>query len=601
MVINALKKNSGYLHEFFTCVLFFVLPFPDQFLSLALVLWGGSWLIWRLLNVQQKNAPSSQLKTASWLFLFFVLFNYLSAFWGEDPSLGGAIMERRLSFLILATILLFGIYPHLRAKRLILFYFYGNVAALLLFCFQFIVRYFFDGVLKYQVDMLGLDDVVNAFKHPAYFSLNLVLSLFLYLSLLKKTSKFQRWTVVLSYIVFFVVIYQSGSRAGLLNLAVLSLGGLFYISRRYFVWWKTTLIALPFIIVFVFGVVSSEKFSLVLDHSEQVAVRAPRKVLWPAALDLALEKPLFGYGIGSSKVAFVSYCKEKSFGHADAVAYNVHNQFLEFVLENGLLGLLLFLAMLVFFVRCLPTHKRWIAIGVIMVFSIALMFESMLLRVAGISTFVSMLLLLVVMSQEKEPENEGGKDKLLLFFVSFAMLLLIVVLSLYNRSSSIGFDANHPNTYISKEYTFVDHDDFPGSLPEGLSPLTIDGAMFDAQTKASLWSGNAYLVNKVEEKSLEEDELLTFSAYCYVSPDFDGSWVKISIDLTGKPPLAENFYDLNEKGTWQLLELKVEGKSGPMPAHFFFCRNNSNSFTDLKGYVIYVYPQYTITKKALNN
>ncbi|MDA3853606.1 MAG: hypothetical protein PF444_05130, partial [Bacteroidales bacterium] len=98
-------------------------------------------------------------------------------------------------------------------------------------------------------------------------------------------------------------------------------------------------------------------------------------------------------------------------------------------------------------------------------------------------------------------------------------------------------------------------------------------------------------------ENLKEGEGLVFSTYCFVSEDFNGTWVRASIDRKGQGNIAKSYYDMSQKGTWQKLEVSVSNQTGEMPAYHYFCKENCNSFKNLKGYVLFAYPQYIITKK----
>jgi len=597
MHISLTKDKVGIIHEYLTYLFFFLIPMPDSILPLALGAWVASWLIWRILHYKEKYPlPNKSLKIAALLFLAFNAFNYLSAFWGFDPPSGASIMEHRLSFLIISVILLFGFYPTLNLNKIIKAFFWGNLAAIALFAINFLISYFTDEVLKYQLDVVGLSELVDAFKHPAYMSLNLILSYFLYLTILGR-SKHDKVLSVLSFVLLALFIFFSRSRAGVLNLILLSFGVMFYLSRQYVGLKKTFLIAIPLVIVFSYGIVNTKKFANILDNSEHVAVRAPRKILWKSALQMTAEKPLLGYGIGSSKQLFIEKCELNGIYYAENAQYNVHNQFLEFALESGLVGLSLVFFSLFYFLKGIPRNNRWKAISLLFIFGVALFFESMLLRVAGISSFLAMLIVFVVLPIQrvkKNPEN----TLLTLGVLSVSLVLFVGGLLLNWKSHKLSFLPEKPSTYAYKGYSLVNEDDLLTPFPSELSNMGISVAKYDATATTSTWSGNAYLLNKVAEEKLNAGETLTFSSYCYVSSDFDGDWVKISIDNTpGKASLESDFYDLRNKSTWQKLEVVVDGETGFMPAHFFFERSDCSTFDDLKGYVLFAYPQYIITKK----
>lgn len=98
---------------------------------------------------------------------------------------------------------------------------------------------------------------------------------------------------------------------------------------------------------------------------------------------------------------------------------------------------------------------------------------------------------------------------------------------------------------------------------------------------------------------LKKDSLLdTFncysaSVYCYVPDDFDGSYAKIYAGPT------ECYYDLNKKGEWQLLKIDYQSDH-ELDVSIVWAKLGSTNVKNLKGYVIFAYPQYKKTSKPLS-
>lgn len=593
------KANTFFakLHEYLTYAFFFIIPLPDRFLTIGLGLWCGSWLLWRVSHYKERYPISKSAKIGLILFASYNLINYASAFWGHTPALAGRLMEHRLSMWILTIVLLFGFPPFIKFTKSVKSFLIGNLTMVIIYTARLIVMYISDGETRLHMNIEGFDSFFQGLKHPSYFSLNLILSFFLY----QNIRSARGWRRILSdslmYATFGIMIYISGSRAGLLSFALLSIYFGVFFARHYLSVKQMLIIAFPLLIIFGTGVITSQKFHVMFDDSEHVSVRAPRKILWKSGANMLMEKPLLGYGLGSSKVDFIEKSKEKGLYLAYEKEYNVHNQFLETSLESGVVSLILFILAFVFFARDVDRKSRYMAYVVMLIFGFALFFESMLLRIAAVSTFLGLVLLIFSLSQSRELTFDKRKSKIsLLVYATFVLLILTLGVGVHSKSLTI--DSTNSKSYAYKDYILVSKSELPLPLPERLSNLEFDAARYDNTSEPSLWSGNAHLINKVAEHKLKAGEQLTFSTYCYVSEDFDGAWVKISIDnKTGKPSLVQDHYDLEKKNTWQNLEVKVDDETGPMPAHFFFARYNCNSFDDLKGYVLFAYPQYIITKK----
>lgn len=150
------------------------------------------------------------------------------------------------------------------------------------------------------------------------------------------------------------------------------------------------------------------------------------------------------------------------------------------------------------------------------------------------------------------------------------------------------FDPRYPYSgWASGNYTLVDN------LPEqGLSEVPSDaqGARIGRGGSLSSWDGKAFYYSKILDVSNAENKRYLSSVYVYVSPDFDGSWVRLS--TTGKAKgLLHWYYDMSKKGTWQKLQNSFTPDSTIYQAYLYVCRENDSTFNQLNGHVIFAYPQ----------
>lgn len=124
---------------------------------------------------------------------------------------------------------------------------------------------------------------------------------------------------------------------------------------------------------------------------------------------------------------------------------------------------------------------------------------------------------------------------------------------------------------------------------EGL-PDDAEGARVGRGCHLSSWDGNAYYYSKLFEGSVEKGKRYLVTLYCYVSPDFDGSWVRLSTNgnING---IRNWYYDLSRKGTWQKLQTTIFADSGDFKGYLYVCRQNDSTFNQLNGHVIFAYPE----------
>jgi hypothetical protein len=94
-----------------------------------------------------------------------------------------------------------------------------------------------------------------------------------------------------------------------------------------------------------------------------------------------------------------------------------------------------------------------------------------------------------------------------------------------------------------------------------------------------------------------ETDSVNSSVYCYVSEDFDGTSVFLTVGTFGIPYANGkliDYYDLNEKGKWKKLCINFVAKKGNVPLYISMLKNGVKDFSGLKGYVIFAYPNFSI-------
>ena len=128
----------------------------------------------------------------------------------------------------------------------------------------------------------------------------------------------------------------------------------------------------------------------------------------------------------------------------------------------------------------------------------------------------------------------------------------------------------------------------------GIVPTGSIGYMMDNSFNYSSWDGDSYAITLLGKNESGINEKLITSVYCYVSEDFNGSWVKLVLLYT-KENEIHNEYDMTKKGTWQKLSISDECINSRPEARFYFAKMGVNDFSSLKGYVIIAYPQFQIS------
>lgn len=139
-------------------------------------------------------------------------------------------------------------------------------------------------------------------------------------------------------------------------------------------------------------------------------------------------------------------------------------------------------------------------------------------------------------------------------------------------------------------HTTLRYEELPtGEGFEGV-PKNCKGYKMDRTTNADTWSGNAYSYTCIRSHSCVAGSAYTTSAWCYVSEDFDGAWARVSTEGVGS---GITYYDFSKKGTWQrLVNTFTASATGNSATYLYLCKEGVTDFSTLKGYVIFLAPQF---------
>ncbi len=522
----------------------------------------------------------------------FSVWSIVTLLYSGSIQEGIGLLERRIVLLILPLYLLFS--SNQKHKRQLLqFFILGNFLIIILITGTFLISYFSEtnSSLFSNKNLLFKETLIR-FKHPSYLSMNLSLCLLAvgYFVKESRSKKAHIWLAI-SSLVGFLVIYLSYARMGFIvyTLTVFYIYfNLLFIRSR-----KLSLIVVSFVLVgiSIVAISNNSRFTSIL-HANQVGQvdntdnigYTHRIEIWSKSVEVIKNRPLFGYGIGDS-VNTIDWSNEGK-------RYNAHNQYLELLIEGGLLSLVLFFGPVAWFALTNRNRRgRWLSIGVLGIFLMTMLTESILNRIAGISSFALFLWLLNSEAPADKQINNFGAFS---WFASAVLTGLIISLCIV-RYTSI-FNPANPKTYSDRISRIVDYDDLPGIIPESL-PSNTKGYLFDRQTNVSSWNGNSYAYTGFHKFLATGNEILEASVFCFVSENFNGEWVRISAE----GPEIKNkasFYDLTKKGTWQSLEITPEKVIGNTSFVLFVSKYDCINFERLEGYVIFAYPQYQISKNA---
>lgn len=116
-----------------------------------------------------------------------------------------------------------------------------------------------------------------------------------------------------------------------------------------------------------------------------------RVMLWSSALDLIKKNPLIGIGAGGTEKRLYEVFAVKRQWYDKSEKHHAHNQYLQIILDVGLVGFFFFTLIFVFFFKSFQRFNnielKTIAIDFALIILINFLFESMFERYSGLSFF----------------------------------------------------------------------------------------------------------------------------------------------------------------------------------------------------------------------
>ena len=340
------------------------------------------------------------------LFLLYVLGMFLS----NDTAIATKNLTRVLTLLILPTIILSHKKEDFNFKNI---YYSLGIGLLIgmIICWGFVITsilsnatplrqapYFFEWIYSNWnlVKPIGV--------HPNYFALLIVL---LVLAILKseelKFLKTNKLKLILILLPFFLFLLELSSRVAILAFILVLVSSV--IQKRNL---KKGLLISLFIVGVIFLSVKFDylgnKFSGLIDGSGKVKIERIQRWDFLTREFKKEDKILFGVGSGDTENIYTRAYINGSFKTALKENYNAHNQFLEFLIANGIFGLIIFTWVIWFF--AFKTRLKGEALSFFIIIVLLSFIESFLCRAKGVFIFSFFMSFFLLMYSDKLIKNE---------------------------------------------------------------------------------------------------------------------------------------------------------------------------------------------------
>lgn len=396
------------------------MPFYMHILPYLIVLLTISWILQKdILNKLKKSFLSKYFI----LLLAFFALHLIGLLYTKNIDEGLFNVQKKLSLLIIPLVFFTNNSLTTRKKNFILKSFiYANLVASIICIIVAIYRSFHNSengdfnaavwsfannwpFLKLLFSSYSYFNYtwLSVFMHPGYFSMYVLLSLYiLYSRLISKwgfLSLVKRMINIFVACFFLLMIILLESRAAIIALSVIILFELFYyITRPGKIKLKLTLVILLLLITSI--IYNSTRFTPVREGIEKFSYEELRKgnlrlIIWERSVQIIKDNLLFGVGTGDSMESIMKY-DDEIVKATEGKDYNAHNEFLEITLKLGLMGgiLLLIILILPFFNKNNYIENR-ILLAFLAIIIVNFFFESMLNRLNGVVFFSFFYCLLV--------------------------------------------------------------------------------------------------------------------------------------------------------------------------------------------------------------
>jgi len=193
------------------------------------------------------------------------------------------------------------------------------------------------------------------------------LMLFLCLYFLKNSNKAEKFYIFIGIILSIISILFSQTRGAILGISF----ALFAFFIYYFLTSKTKssikILSLFLIILLFFGFYQFLKTPYALkipginrisESLQNPASYMPRLISWQIFLDAWKSRPIFGYGLENSPIAYFKHFKPEIFNYEEVIFDRPHNKYIEVLVTNGIIGALCWLLLYLGFLSYIFLNEK---------------------------------------------------------------------------------------------------------------------------------------------------------------------------------------------------------------------------------------------------
>jgi O-antigen ligase len=401
--LNNMVQN-GYYSYIAALVIVFIMPIHIHFLPPFIVLMSLAWIFenYSKFGILMHNKKAYSLLIV--LFVTYYLWEVIGLLYTTDIKMGLSNLFGRLSFVLFPIVLTSPGETIKKKINVLIRLFAVSTFIFILTCFF----YAFYRSVHYENGLLTFNSHPQEFfwlnyfysseltldQHPSYVAMYALLASFIcFESYFDTTIKFLYRNLWLAIgLLLLITQYYLSSRAGILISLILVplyfVVKLRQLGKNKYAW----ILIMLMIIAFVPIVIKNQRVDylfgrLIQTHADYERKQDPRVIIWKSGLEIAKKNLMLGVGIGDVRTELSSEYKRVGEDQMAIEKFNAHNQFLEVLLENGIIGLILFLAIFGWMFYLAFLDKNLLYLMFICMIIMFFLFETVLYRLAGVSFF----------------------------------------------------------------------------------------------------------------------------------------------------------------------------------------------------------------------
>ncbi|MCK9155677.1 MAG: O-antigen ligase family protein [Paludibacteraceae bacterium] len=586
-------KETNYINRQITDFIYPITAFSVPFLNFApvpVIILSILCIFHSLQSVFLRKKISVNI-TATLLLLWWI-FTLISSFIAElsFSDISRMSFQIRLPLILLPIAFLFK-NDNINKKEVLKWFAIGSYATALLIVILYLwtICFGFENLSRNFIHLKRcFYCIIDLISHRTYVCFNLLTALIItYQWLMENRDRKRILFFVFASLCCGTFIFVSEARISLISFCILIFTSLFFLLIKKLNKWQLTIfctICSAILISFlIFNVRINNLLIGVFNGDANLQSLDPRFQIWSCASKIISDGiPVTGFGTGMAYSHLYNCYLERHFEYGEVFSLGSHNQFLECLMEYGYTGLILLLAALLSILFHKSSQRRFFIIWFI-ILVINLCFESMMSRSIG-SYSIAFLLVLAGNPDNEDVKHEKRMQSVLKFLILSAIVCSIVAYIAKDKTESFN--------YFQKRFERIEN--LPGIVPEDLEAKS--ALKIDKNTPVNRWRDVAVFIFHFDEMELNESDSLHFSLYVYVSNDFEPDFVRIKMEERERNTFLD-YYNLEEKGTWQKLTINKSGMKGNVSCIISTDKTPYDSFGKLKGFMLFSEPKIEVKKK----